>query len=305
MRHVNVSRVCAVIPTYDRRDLLLAALAGLESQTRALDCVVVVDNASTDGTTEAVRRDFPSVVLLELDRNTGSAGGFARGIDWAYREGYEWIWLLDNDSVPMPSALDELLAAVGRFDDEPSPVLLASKVVWTDGSLLPMNIPTVKRRDAALLYRAAEHATVSMRYAPYAGVMIHRAAVERHGLPIESYFLYDDDTEYTGRLLAAEFGVLVPKSIVRHDTPVKLASQVESGPRFYYAIRNKLWLSLHGRGWSLEERLAFIVRLCQQTVQFLHHSHWRPRALWLVLKAVARGVATRPGCPKLVQTVGG
>ena len=67
-------KVIAVVVTYNRRDLLLESLAAVLGQTRAPDKVIVVDNASEDGTAAAVRGQFPSVHLAELRRNSGGAG---------------------------------------------------------------------------------------------------------------------------------------------------------------------------------------------------------------------------------------
>lgn len=287
-------RVCAVIPSYNRAELLCEALTGLATQTRPLDTVLVVDNASTDGTTEQVSEQFPWVNLLRLDFNTGSAGGFATGIRWAYESGHDWVWLVDNDSVPEPDALAELLAAHDRFTSEPRPDLLAAKVLWTDGTLLPMNTPTVKRRNADLLYWAAEHATLSIRYAPYAGVLVSRRAIEAHGLPLSDYFLYDDDTEYTGRILSDRLGVLVPTSIVRHNVPKKLSSQAESGDRFFYALRNKLWLVRCAPGWTPLERVTFVLALARNVARFLRQPSGCSRTA-LVLRALTAGLLRRPG----------
>src|SRR3954454_12546630 len=99
--------VCAVIPTFNRRDLLVETLAGVDAQTRPVDVVIVLDNASTDGTAEAVAHYHPHAEVETVAVNCGSAGGFGRALLSAYHRGYEWIWLLDNDSVPAPDALAE------------------------------------------------------------------------------------------------------------------------------------------------------------------------------------------------------
>ena len=66
-------RVVAVVVTWNRRDLLKLALGALRGQTRAVDQIVVVDNSSSDGTADMVRRDFAEVDLLTMCRNTGGA----------------------------------------------------------------------------------------------------------------------------------------------------------------------------------------------------------------------------------------
>ena len=105
--------------------------------------MIVVDNASTDGTAAAVRRRYPSVRLAELTRNTGGAGGFAYGMALALAGDADLIWLMDDDTVPEPGALRALLAARERYPAQP-PALVASRVVWTDGRAHPMNTPRSK-----------------------------------------------------------------------------------------------------------------------------------------------------------------
>ena len=97
-------RVTAVVVTYNRRDLLLESLAAVHGQGRAPDAVIVVDNASEDGTAEAVRMAFPGVQLAELARNAGGAGGFAAGMALALSGDADLIWLMDDDTVPEPVA---------------------------------------------------------------------------------------------------------------------------------------------------------------------------------------------------------
>ena len=107
--------VIAVVVTCNRRQLLLEALAAVHAQSRAPDAVIVVDNASTDGTAAAVRRHYPSVRLAGLTRNTGGAGGFAYGTALALAGGADLIWFMDDDTVPEPGALRALLAARERY----------------------------------------------------------------------------------------------------------------------------------------------------------------------------------------------
>src|SRR5437867_8578812 len=132
--------VCAVVVTHDRRDLLRECLAGLEAQTRPPDTILVVDNASTDGTAAMLHGEFPDVAVRRLDENEGGAGGFHEGLHEAFERGHEWLWLMDDDTVPSPTALERLLDARDRASalGQP-PLLLASRVLWTDGRLHPMN----------------------------------------------------------------------------------------------------------------------------------------------------------------------
>ena len=75
---------------------------------------MLVDNASSDGTVDAVRAAYPDVRVLALPRNTGGAGGFALGVADALGRGADLLWLLDDDGVPEPGALAALVAARAR-----------------------------------------------------------------------------------------------------------------------------------------------------------------------------------------------
>ena len=120
--------VAAVIPTRSRLAGLQAAVAALRSQTRLPDEIVVVDNESADGTAAWLATQ-PDLTARALHDSTGAPGGFQAGIDAALDAGHEWIWLIDDDCVPEPAALAELLAVTAgdrvggavptvRFGDE-------------------------------------------------------------------------------------------------------------------------------------------------------------------------------------------
>jgi GT2 family glycosyltransferase len=272
----------------------LETLAGIAAQSRAAETILVVDNASTDGTASAVEDAHPSVEILRLVSNTGSAGGFGAGAAWAFEHGYDWIWLLDNDSIPKQEALARLIAAHRRFPKAERPILLASKVVWIDGSILPLNVPIIKRKNLPLLYLAAQYATLSLRAAPYAGILVHRSVVERHGLPLKDYFLWEDDIEWTGRILRDGFGVLVPDSVVCHKTPSNPSTTADAGPRFYYEIRNKIWMLRYSDAYRPMEKLRFALTLVVDTFRFLKRQPVA-KGVSVVVRGLLAGGLKRPG----------
>ncbi|MDP9442642.1 MAG: glycosyltransferase [Actinomycetota bacterium] len=293
-------RVCAVIPTFDRRDLLLETLEGLAKQSRPCDAIVVVDNASTDGSAEAVCTRYPDVEVLRFEHNSGSAGGFGAGISWALDHGFTWVWLIDNDSIPEPDALAELVRAFDRFDDGEKPVLLASKVVWTDRSILPLNVPIFKRKELDTFYLAAARSTLSVRAAPYAGVLVSADAVRQSGLPIPEYFLWNDDIEWTGRLLRDAFGVLVPASVLCHKTPSNPTTTADAGPRFYFEIRNKLWMCRASDAYRPMEKVRFLLTLVVDTTRHLRVTQPHHRALTTMVAGIWAGMSRRPPRPSRI-----
>ncbi|HEV2375970.1 MAG TPA: glycosyltransferase [Streptosporangiaceae bacterium] len=250
------SRVVAVVVTYNRRDLLLESLAAVYSQTRAPDAVVVVDNASADGTAAAVREHFPAVHLTELARNTGGAGGFAAGTALALAHGADLLWLMDDDTVPEPDALAAMLKVIDAASAR-RPTLVASRVVWTDGRAHPMNTPRPKPMASKAERLAAETlGCVAIRSASFVSILVDAGEVRRRGLPQAAYFLWNDDFEFTTRLLRGNTGLLCPASVVVHKTATFGSTDADPGPRFFYEVRNKVW-TLRTRSLSPAERVLY------------------------------------------------
>src|SRR5690606_4998983 len=110
-----LGRVVAVVVTYNRAELLQACLDGLAAQTRPVDAVVVIDNASSDGSGDVARAHPVGAEVHTLGVNVGGAGGFAAGMALALTGlDPDWLWLMDDDTVPTPSALAEAEHAVAR-----------------------------------------------------------------------------------------------------------------------------------------------------------------------------------------------
>jgi rhamnopyranosyl-N-acetylglucosaminyl-diphospho-decaprenol beta-1,3/1,4-galactofuranosyltransferase len=286
-------RVCAVVVTYNRREMLVECLRALQAQTRAPDEILVVDNASTDGSPDLVRSEFPDVTLDAREQNTGGAGGFVAGIRKAYDLGVDWLWLMDDDTIATPTALQALLEPLPALRaDGVRPVLMMSKVVWTDGTLHPMNTPRPETRRRPEAVDAAQRGLLLIRTGSFASILIHREGVDQHGFPHAEYFIWNDDFEYTARLLRGGIGYLVPASLVEHRTKTKYTPSHELGPRFYYEVRNKL-LMLRGDAWTPKEKLDFVQSHARTIWDFLRANPHRGQALAIVLRGLRDGLLGR------------
>jgi rhamnopyranosyl-N-acetylglucosaminyl-diphospho-decaprenol beta-1,3/1,4-galactofuranosyltransferase len=288
-------RVAAVVVTYNRRDLLLEALAAIQAQTRAPATVIVVDNASADGTADAVRAKFPAVRLAELASNHGGAGGFAYGMSLALADGADLIWLMDDDTVPEPGALAALLAARERHP-APPPALVASRVVWTDGRAHPMNTPRTKPfANKAERLAAAAAGCTPVRSASFVSVLVDAAEARRRGLPQADYFLWNDDFEFTTRLLRGNAGLLCPASVVVHKTATFGSTNVDPGPqRFFYEVRNKIWMLKTSAPLAPLERLVYGGSTLRRWARTFAGSRDRRALRSSLAKGIAAGVRTSP-----------
>jgi rhamnopyranosyl-N-acetylglucosaminyl-diphospho-decaprenol beta-1,3/1,4-galactofuranosyltransferase len=297
-------KVAAVVVTYNRRDLLLESLAAVLAQTRAPDKMIVVDNASEDGTAAAVRDKFPAVYLAELRRNSGGAGGFAGGMALALADGADLIWLMDDDTVPEPGALGALLNARDRMAAQatgPSvaaarpPALVASRVLWTDGREHPMNTPRRKPFAAKAEVRAAAAVgCVPIRSASFVSILVDAAECRRRGLPRADYFLWNDDFEFTTRLLRGNTGLLCPASVVVHKTKTFGSTDTDPGDRFFYEVRNKVWMFKDSAPLAPLERLAYGGSTLRRWARTFARSHDRRTLGSSLVRGISAGMRTSP-----------
>jgi rhamnopyranosyl-N-acetylglucosaminyl-diphospho-decaprenol beta-1,3/1,4-galactofuranosyltransferase len=285
--------VVAVVVTYNRRQLLLEALAAVRAQSRAPDAVIVIDNASTDGTAAAVRAHHPSVRLTELACNTGGAGGFAGGVALGLADGADLLWLMDDDTVPQPHALRALLDARARCPVRPA--LIASRVLWTDGRAHPMNTPRVKpfvTRPERLAAAAA--GCQPIRSASFVSILLDARVCQQRGLPQAGYFLWNDDFEFTTRLLRGHRGLLCPESVVVHKTAAFGSTDADPGQRFYFEVRNKIWTLRARSPLAPPERVLYAGSTVRRWARTFARSRDRGTLRSCLAAGLAAGIRTSP-----------
>ncbi len=228
--------IWAVVVTWNRRALLEQCLQALMAQTRACDRVLVVDNASDDGTAERLAAWGARITVLRLDRNTGGAGGFSAGVRAAVEGGADRVWLMDDDVLPDPQALERLLAAEQALAARGvQAAFLCSTVRTPQGALT--NVAEVDGRLNDLGYAAwGEHLDLGLmatRQATFVSLLASRDQVLAHGLPLAPMFIWGDDTEYTLRLSRDRPGFVVGDSRAVHvraaPGALSLANETEPG----------------------------------------------------------------------------
>ena len=236
-------RIAAVVVTYNRLPLLEKCIESLRGQTAPCD-VLVVNNASTDGTGAYLARQQAEGRLAARDtgENLGGAGGFHFGMRWAFREGYDYLWVMDDDCLPHPDALEKLLAADAALGGDYG--WLSSVALWTDGTVCRMNVQrATPYRDIA----APPSPLTPCVMASFVSLFLPRETVAAFGLPIKEFFIWSDDWEYTRRVslqrpcyAAAESRVV---HAMRANTVVNIATDApERLGRYRYFYRNDVYL---------------------------------------------------------------
>lgn len=124
----------------------------------------------------------------------------------------DWLWLLDGSVAPREDALARLLETLDSFEDLPSPDLLVSKIVRSDGSLDPGSLPVAQVRDPDLAVAAFERHLLSLRVARRGSLLVRTSAVVAIAARWPHLDPFMDDLEWTARLLKSRTGLLVPGS---------------------------------------------------------------------------------------------
>lgn len=284
--------VTALVVTFNRREMLAECLAALRSQTPRPD-VLVVDNASADGTAAMVRQSFPDVELTTLPHNAGGAGGFHEGLSiLRERRGIDYVWLMDDDTVVGEGSLGALLDAAAELAGEAEVSFLASRVLWTDGRDHPMNLPPVDR-DTRRALVAAEHGAVAVQSASFVSLLVPTSVVRSAALPMRDYFIWKDDVEYTTRLAQAGLGVMVPGSRVTHKTARGEGADRFPGPRYFFHVRNTIWMIR----WSPAFRGRRLRTACLESLnvaRLVRSTSPRATLVRVLLTGLLAGVCRRP-----------
>ncbi|RLG10995.1 family 2 glycosyl transferase [Candidatus Pacearchaeota archaeon] len=269
--------VCAVVVTYNRKELLIECLESLRKQTRLLDAIYLIDNASTDGTPKLLLekgyiKELPPENLpkpwekefeiknltdkqtiklhyVRMHENTGGAGGFYEGIKRAYKKGYDWFWLMDDDGEPKEDALEKLSVYFNKENIS----ALAGGIILPDGEICYNHRGFIDLRN---IYPLIQKPLEKEKYkelveeidmASFVGILVNKKAIEKMGYPKKEFFIHHDDVEYCIRLRKVGQILLVPDSIIIHKESVKKGNlKIFLGRKSLRIPYSKFWLTYYG-----------------------------------------------------------
>jgi GT2 family glycosyltransferase len=291
--------VAIIVLTWNGRDLTLDCLSSLIRLDYANYHVIVVDNGSRDDTVGAIRQKYPAVTVIENGENLGFAEGNNVGIRRALACGFDYVLLLNNDTVVDHQMLrtlvgvadsDARIGIVGPliyYHDDP-------EVVWSAGNAIDWRTATLRR-----LYTDTRDSHPQLPYeADYVtgcALCIKREAVERIGLLDSRYFIYFEETDWCLRARAHGYKVVVvPRAHMWHK--VSATMRQDSPATTYYMTRNSfLFLA---RNVHAARRVSLIARTFLQHVRVLIAYTLKPRhrpqrrnrdARFLALRDALRG----------------
>ena len=290
------NRVCAIVPTYNRKELLTNCLKAMLSGIVVPGTIIIVDNASTDGTKEHIESLFPNeieqgkVVYISLEENLGSAGGFATGLQKGMEMDTDYFWLMDNDAEPTENALWELLKRANQK------TCVASILIDKNGQELswPLIVKVDgKIREFQFLSEIPSNCILEAPfYVQFAGMFIPKNIVSTIGFPRTDYFTWADDVEYGHRMWAKGYKVIyVQESIVFHPAYKKIIVNflwrkniiLMAAPDWkqYYGLRNSVYLLTRCSQWMDTIRsIVYFFLVWKAKGAKLNTLHFYVKGLW-------------------------
>ena len=235
--------------------------------------------------------NLPTMHYYNTGKNLGGAGGFACGIQQAACSGAEYLWIMDDDCLPEPDALQQLLLADAELDGQYG--WLSSRALAPDGKDQPMNLQrSTPYKDLASFAGPRQPAVM----ASFVSLFLRSSTVQRFGLPIAEFFIWSDDWEYTRRISHSMPCYVIPASRVVHAmqnaTVVNIATDTpDRWPRYRYFYRNDVVLYRREglRGW-----LWLIAKDVWHSVQVLRHGPQKCKRLGIIWRGFFAGVNFHP-----------
>ena len=253
------TKYAVVIVTYNRECLLRECVENIERQTVAPDSIIIVNNASTDNTPnylEEINQKDERFDIINLRRNIGGAGGFAKGIERSLEKDVDCILIIDDDAMIARDYMEQILQA---RQQQPQYKAFAG-TLRTDGK-----IDTFHRRNLQKTGLMSKNCTEQQYRQPcfvcdiasFCGMVLDMDLVRQIGLPHAEYFIWYDDTEYSLRIHQYSRFLVVTAAELNHKTNrTRVAQPRRYDWKDYYAVRNRM-LMVEEHGSFIDKRVNY------------------------------------------------
>lgn len=270
-------KYASLIVTYNRKDKLIGALRCLLGQTRKPQKIFLIDNCSTDGTPELLKRegilDNPLVDYQRMDKNYGGSGGFYHGIKYAmgFAKEFEYLSLSDDDAFFNQDYFEQIEKAAEEYPDCRA---FCGTVRYEDGTIQTDHRRRISNprwlKETEVPESEYRHNFVLDTFS-FVGCVISVDILSKIGLPNKEYFIYYDDTEYSLRVRSLTNIINVSSAVVVHQTPKKSKNLVEINWKTYYGFRNAILMKKQHSDWKWLN-LYFIWHQLKLNVELLSSS---------------------------------
>lgn len=250
-----MNQVCAVIVTYNRKELLIRNVNSILKQSMPAD-ILIYDNCSSDGTETLVRQQKydERVIYIRAEQNTGGAGGFSYGITEAYQRGYSYIWLMDDDGYSLNEGTLRIL--VRHMEKYPQRKMILNSLVLCNPSEQngddTLSFTLFGERNLSAISEKTVDGEVRGEISSFNSTLFSRKLVEDIGTVKAEFFIYGDDTEYLKRaeLAGYELVTVIASRYYHPDSGMgyrrvlgKIVAMREQTLRnTYYYVRNYMYI---------------------------------------------------------------
>lgn len=285
-------KVALVILNYNGKTLTERCLQSVMESRYARKEIIVVDNASTDGSAEQLAEMFPAAVVLRNGQNLGVTGGRNRGFREAVRRGNDYVLSLDNDTRIDGRLIDELVAAA---ESDPAIGIVGPKTYSDDGSgkiqcaggSITYTQNVCAQRGFGEVDRGQYDVMQQVDYFPGFGFMARREVFETLNFLDERFYGYGhEDTDFCLRAARSGYRVVyVPKAVLWHRGSATIGGY---SPRKKYleAVNSVYFVRKYGTRrnrlrYGLFAGLGLIYALAVQSVRGNHAAVFaKARGMW-------------------------
>lgn len=269
--------IVTVILNTNRRDDTLACIASLTESHYSNHSIIVLDNASTDGSVEAIQEKFPAVQIISLEENKGYAGNNNVGIAAAVAQGADWVFVLNEDTILDPDCLNQLVL-VGESD--PSIGIVGPMVYHYDEPTVIQSAGGQMNQHLEAVHIAQNEEDKGQFVQPRpvdwisgCAILVRRPLIEQVGMIDERFFYYWEETEWCLRAGRAGWRIMhVPDARLWHKGVQR--DYRPSANVTYYSTRNRL-LMLAKHQASLRTRLRAWLQIARTLTSWTIKPKWR------------------------------
>lgn len=295
---LNHLLVYAVILAWNQVDVTLECLESLLKSQYPNLRIIVMDNGSTDGTAEIVKRDYPNVDVIRVDDNIGMEKGYNMGIEYALKNGADYIMAMNNDILVDPEMITRLVQGI---QNHPQAGIVSPKIyhyygdknrLWCAGAKWAAFPPRIKLIGSNAPDSAQYQQDFMLPYVTSCCILMSRDALKITGLFDPGYYFYYNDWDISARFWAAGYEIWfiadahiwhkVSMSTLKAEKPEKWWYVMgRSGVRFYLQYKSAWMLVIYTLYFVIRETAKLKLK---RVLPFLFgvaeglaiHSGWRP-----------------------------
>ena len=293
----SLPRVAAVVVNYNGKEITLQAVESLRRMTYPNFDLVVLDNASTDGSPEAIAAAYPDLRQVRVEVNRGSSAGYAHGFRWAFENGYDYVLLLNNDIEVEPDLLTELVKAAESAPDigcvGPKCYFHGDRQrLWSAGGILRFRESITRERGYGEIDRGQYDRDAEVDYVNGCAILIRRAAAEAAGMWDDVFYICVDDADFCTRVKRHGFRCLYAHRAVLYHMVAYTTGGYSPGRNFQFGRSGAIYARRYAKPWQWLSYFAF--NAAALTVAWLRE--WRTgnqAAVAAKLKGIREGLTTK------------